>query len=82
MNQSVFEELMYRSGLTAQGCWDQMDQYNRDAIIRFAQLIVDESCVVLDKWRGEPFPFDEDVAQSLIRDHFGVTRNNATATVK
>jgi hypothetical protein len=34
------DELMYKSGLTAQGCWDEMDQYNREAIIRFGNEII------------------------------------------
>jgi len=36
------DRLMYESGLTAQGCWDEMDEYDREAIIRFARLIVRE----------------------------------------
>ena len=40
------EDLMYQSGLTAQGCWDEMDEYDRAAIEKFAELIVRE-CVAL-----------------------------------
>jgi len=40
---SKIDELMYLSGLTAQGCWDQMDDYNKTAILKFAELIVQES---------------------------------------
>lgn len=39
---------------------------------RFAELIVGECVEVLLKWKGEPFPFDEDLAASLIKEHFGV----------
>jgi hypothetical protein len=41
MNEKL-EDLMYRAGLTAQGCWDSMDQYDRDAVMKFAQLIIRE----------------------------------------
>lgn len=41
------EELMYHAGLTAQGCWDNMDEYNRQAILKFAQLIIAECTTVL-----------------------------------
>lgn len=41
---SKFDDLMYRAGLTAQGCWDHMDEYDRKAIEKFAELIVRE-CV-------------------------------------
>ena len=39
---------------------------------KFIKLIVQDSCDVLLKWKNEPFPFDEDLAASLIREHFGV----------
>ncbi len=41
MNKQM-EDLMYHSGLTAQGCWDEMDDYDRKAIEKFAELIVRE----------------------------------------
>ena len=41
MNERL-EDLMYRAGLTAQGCWDNMDQYDHEAIEKFAQLIIRE----------------------------------------
>ena len=39
---------------------------------KFARLIVQECADVLLKWKGEPFPFDEDLAASLIKEHFEV----------
>ena len=39
---------------------------------KFDELIVEECVEVLLKWKGEPFPFDEDLAASLINEHFGV----------
>jgi hypothetical protein len=47
MNQKI-EDLMYHAGLTAQGCWDEMDEYDRKAIEKFAELIVKECIQVLD----------------------------------
>jgi len=35
-----FEKQMYDAGLTAQGCWDEMDSYMHDAIEKFGELIV------------------------------------------
>jgi hypothetical protein len=40
--ETKFDELMYHSGLTAQGCWDEMDDYMREAINRYANLLVAE----------------------------------------
>ena len=39
MNNEQLEDLMYRAGLTEQGCWDSMDQYDREAIMDFAKLV-------------------------------------------
>ena len=39
MNDEELEDLMYRAGLTAQGCWDSMDQYAREAVIDFAKRV-------------------------------------------
>jgi len=69
MNERL-EDLMYRAGLTAQGCWDSMDQYDREAIERFAELIVRE-CVECLK----PLSRNHSMvgaAQDTIREHFGV----------
>lgn len=41
MNRPL-NDLMYHAGLTAQGCWDSMDEYDRQAIEKFAELIVKE----------------------------------------
>lgn len=34
-----FEDLMYRAGLTAQGCWDSMDEYDKQAVHKFGELV-------------------------------------------
>ena len=47
MNEQI-EKLMYHAGLTAQGCWDEMDDYDKQAIEKFAELIVKECIQVLD----------------------------------
>ncbi len=39
---------------------------------KFAELIIEDACRVLLNWKGEPFPFDEDLAASLIKENFGV----------
>ena len=32
------DDLLYQSGLTAQGCWDQLDSYAREAILTAIRL--------------------------------------------
>ena len=60
-----FEDLMYRSGLTASGCWDQLDEYDRKAIEKFGELIVLECAEIANT--AEPYK-----ANDLIKQHFGV----------
>ena len=77
MNKKI-EDLMYHAGLTAQGCWDEMDEYDRKAIETFAELIVKE-CAELckkqeyDYWRASE---DQDYTPidcaNAIEKHFGV----------
>lgn len=62
------EELMYHAGLTASGCWDSMDDYDRQAIEKLAELIVRECAKVADQHTHDG---DWDIAK-LIKRHFGV----------
>ena len=61
------DDLMYEAGLLADGCWDQFDEYDKEAIHKFAQLIINESIEVMKsldyhgEWLGEK-----------IKEHFGV----------
>ena len=47
MNQK-YEDLLYQSGLTASGCWDELGTYEQEAIERFAELIVGECMRMCD----------------------------------
>ena len=38
---------------------------------KFAELIIKECSKVIEQWKKEPFPFDEDLAVELIHQHFG-----------
>ena len=83
MNKQI-EDLMYRAGLTAQGCWDKMDAYDKQAIEKFAELIVRE-CI--DKIETYRIPVGNSAAGEMacewtysalkeirddIKEHFGV----------
>ena len=76
MNEQ-FEKLMYKSGLTAQGCWDEMDSYMHDAIKQFAELIVRE-CInqahSVGNLRGanDDMIYGADSAALQISKYFGV----------
>ena len=69
MNKRI-EDLMYHSGLTAQGCWDEMDDYDKQAIEKFAELIVKECIQVLDP--GEHQLIARFHTRQWLSEHFGV----------
>lgn len=59
---------MYHAGLAAQGSWDAMDQYDQDAILRFAHLIVEECyTVVVKSYQGHINP---EIAKNGLYEHF------------
>lgn len=72
------EDIMYRAGLTAQGCWDELDSYDRNAIMTFAELIVRECMWKIMQRKEEAIDNDwrADEAMSAaisdIAEHFGV----------
>ena len=70
MNEQI-EKLMYHSGLTAQGCWDEMDEYAKQGIHKFAELIVRE-CANWIKTTDPNSDIGTEDAQALL-EHFGVT---------
>jgi len=67
-----FDHLLYESGLTAQGCWDELDSYAKEAILTFGKLVVKECSNQILEWKSEPFPYDPEFGARLIKDHFGV----------
>jgi hypothetical protein len=48
-----FEQLLYQSGLTAQGSWDQMDQYDREAIRRLYELTIQDCINNVTVWERD-----------------------------
>ena len=67
-----FDELMYRAGITAQGCWDEMDGYDRDAILNFAELIVAECMSIAQEYDGSKLGGPGLIIAMRIEQHFGV----------
>ncbi len=68
MNQKI-QDLMYHSGLTAQGCWDEMDEYDKQAIEKFAELIVQECATVIEKNLFQGIGWN---TSRTVKKHFGV----------
>ena len=68
MNNRI-EDVMYHSGLTASGCWDEMDDYAHKAIEKFAKLTVEDCIQVLVDYGYT------DAAAALTEAHFGPDTN-------
>ena len=73
MNERI-EQCLYLSGLTAQGCWDELDDYAKQGIHKFAELIVRECLGIVNRHEYSYHEADPlwETAQ-LIKEHFGVT---------
>jgi hypothetical protein len=72
MNEDIFSRLHYQSGLVAQGCWDELDQYDREAIRRFGDLIVKECAEIANDHNSEVEGVTLGVGRAL-KQHFGIT---------
>jgi hypothetical protein len=79
MIEDKFDSQLYSAGLTAQGCWDELDEYARDAIIKFGDIII-RDCISLIQQSSKHCQittFDKSVvdctkesAVQLIKQHF------------
>jgi hypothetical protein len=47
---------------------------NPDMQQRFGELIVEECIQQLQAWKNEPFPFDENTAVQILKQHFGIEK--------
>ena len=75
MNEEIFSKLHYDSGLVAQGCWDELDAYDRAAIQKFGNLVVKECIDTLEKrFVGDNNREDQEVRRCIdaLKQHFGV----------
>lgn len=44
MNEDLIYNLLYKSGLLADGCWDKFDEYDKEALNKYTELLIRE-CV-------------------------------------
>jgi hypothetical protein len=69
MNKQIQELIKQCTTYYNGGLGTEIEVFDKE---KFAELLVRECASVLLKWKDEPFPFDEDLAASLIKEHFGV----------
>jgi len=61
------EHCLYQAGLTASGCWEELDTYTQEGIEKFAELIVRECADIATMNQYQSF-----TAGSYVLKHFGV----------
>jgi hypothetical protein len=78
MNERT-EQCLYKAGLTAQGCWDELDDYAKQGIEKFAELILLEVYDILSAYRNkvifdDGFEYNCEHPIQAIQKHFGEKR--------
>ena len=74
MNKHI-DHCLYLAGLTASGCWEDLDTYTQEGIKRFADFIVAEAIAVVQKrFMGDLNREDMEVRRCVddLKKHFGV----------
>ena len=71
MNERI-EHLLYLSGLTASGCWDKFDDYDKDALEKLVRLIIQECAGLTLDHRSDDYYQGWLDYRDEIRQHFGV----------
>lgn len=66
----MIDDILYRAGLTAQGCWDELDEYAQEAIIRSIKMTVQECVSICEK--GTATQTTCSGAASMIKQHFEI----------
>ena len=70
-----FDYQLYESGLSAHGCWEKFDEYDREALEKFAELIIKECIAQVEKDHfGGRESWDRSIDNSVnnIKTYFGV----------
>ncbi len=71
MNERI-EHCLYQAGLTAQGCWDELDDYAKEGIEKFAELMVKECAGIYEKIDNGNLHLGTDNYLEALRKHFGM----------
>jgi len=70
MNERI-KQLAEQATTTEYGADNGFDRVAFDKE-KFTELIIKECSKVIEQWKKEPFPFDEDLAVELIHQNFGL----------
>lgn len=68
IKESMLYDLMYEAGLLADGCWDEFDQYDKDAIKKLVELVIKDCIDILEE--GSKTQMTSAGGAERIRQHF------------
>ena len=78
MTEDQFSNFVYHSGLISQGCWDKFDDWDKEALRRFGDLII-KDCIdtVQKRFMGDLNREDMEVRRCVeaLQAQFGITEN-------
>jgi hypothetical protein len=69
MNDRI-EHCLYQAGLTAQGCWGELDDYAKQGIEKFAELLIRE-CAGIFPLQFTDEPHQRRIDKTILK-HFGL----------
>ena len=72
-----FEKQIYESGLIAQGCWDEMDNYMHAAVEKFGELIVrrcisEVAMMGVAQWENKDIAWATEMIITNMKDMFEI----------
>ncbi len=70
MNERI-EHCLYAAGLTADGCWDELDSYAKEGIEKFAELLIKECIYIVSDCSVEYCTRPQIVSE--IKQNFGLS---------
>lgn len=77
---SNLSDLLYSSGLTHQGCWEELDSYTQQCIETFAQLVVLRAVGLVISDLADPRDEPNNLLAKKILVHFGMERNDESTS--
>lgn len=72
-----FDKQIYESGLIAQGCWDEMDNYMHAAVEKFGELIVrrcisEVAMMGVSQWENKDIAWATQMIITNLKDTFEI----------
>ena len=64
--ESEFDRLMYESGLSANGCFGDMDSYDQKAVQKFGRLIA-ERCAIIARTASKDYDAGLEISHEITK---------------